>query len=91
MFAVSLLSGHFLYPAEAVVVILGAVWGFWRAIHSLLANNVEAKLKEIQEQTKPNGGGSLRDAIDRIEDEIHAIRRDLDIHLGYHQGRDSRD
>ena len=72
----------------------GFVWAVIRWIHNALARSVSEKLSEeigeIKKQTVPNGGGSLRDAIDRIEKKLDALESEVVRHLGYHEGLEAR-
>ena len=84
----------------SVGFLIGFIWGFaklvvafnrWR--HKRLARTVAEDLAAIRKETIPNGGSSLRDAIDRIEknqgemaQKVDAIQSALDRHLGFHQG-----
>jgi len=70
----------------AVGFLLGMIWGVIRFGHNILARSVSDRLEEIRKETKPNGGSSLRDAIDRIEKKLDAVTSDLDRHLGAHDG-----
>lgn len=72
----------------------GGLWGIIRWIHNAMTKSVEerlvVRLEEIKAQTVPNHGGSLRDAIDRIEAKLDSAIRDIDRHLGYHRGLEDR-
>lgn len=74
--------------------VAGFVWAIIRWIHKLLVKSVSeqltAELGEIKKQTVPNGGGSLRDAIDRIEKKLDALESEVIRHLGYHEGMEAR-
>ena len=72
----------------AVGFLLGMVWGVLRFGHIILARSVSDRLDEIKKETKPNGGSSLRDAVDRIEKKLDAVTSDLDRHLGFHDAVD---
>ena len=80
---------------------IGFIWGTFKTINQVkqflhhriaikasdfaserLANEIE----EIKKQYKPNGGSSMRDAINRIENKIDKVQSDLDRHLGAHEG-----
>jgi hypothetical protein len=64
--------------------VVGGVWSIIRLAHNILAKSVSERLEQIHKETKPNGGSSLRDAIDRIEKKLDAVTSDLDRHLGFH-------
>ena len=74
--------------------VAGFVWAVIRWIHNLLVKSVSEQLTtelgEIKKQTIPNGGGSLRDAIDRIEKKIDVLESEVTRHLGYHEGLEAR-
>jgi hypothetical protein len=74
--------------------VAGFAWAIIRWIHNLLVKSVSeqltAELGEIKKQTIPNGGGSLRDAIDRIEKKLDALESEVVRHLGYHEGMEAR-
>jgi len=72
----------------------GGIWAIIRFIHKHWVNNIAQEVKEIHEQTTQfNGGGSMKDALKRIEDNQAELRdyiikvdNALERHLGYHQG-----
>jgi len=84
MFA-SLINSQYWYFGEAVVTVAAGAFAVWRVIHNILKNSISDRLNEIKAQTVPNGGGSLRDAVDRIEKKLDTTIRELDRHLGYHE------
>jgi hypothetical protein len=69
--------------------VVGGVWSIIRLAHNILAKSVSERLDDIRKETKPNGGSSLRDAIDRIEKKLDAVTSDLDRHLGFHDALDN--
>jgi len=73
--------------------VIGFVWAIIRWIHNLLVRSVgeqlTAEIGEIKKQTVPNGGGSLRDAIDRIEKKLDTLENEVTRHLGYHEGMEA--
>ncbi len=71
----------------AVTVIAAGLVGLYR----LLTGNLSKRLDSIASQLTRNGGSSLRDAIDRIEERQHATLTDLrdlrdrvDDHISWH-------
>ena len=72
----------------AVGFLLGMNWGVLRFGHNILARSVSDRLDEIKKETKPNGGSSMRDVVDRIEKKLDAVTSDLDRHLGFHDAVD---
>ena len=80
---------------------IGFVWGTFKTINQvkvflhhriatkasdLAAERLASEIEEIKKQYKPNGGSSMRDAINRIENKIDRVQSDLDRHLGAHEG-----
>jgi hypothetical protein len=95
MFAISLNSSNFWVQFIASLgFVAGFAWAIVRWIHNLLAKSVSDRLSEeigeIKKQTIPNGGGSLRDAIDRIEKKLDTLENEVVRHLGYHEGVEAR-
>lgn len=95
MIAITLNSSNFWVQFLASLGFLGGfVWAIVRWIHNLLAKSVSDRLAEeigeIKKQTVPNGGGSLRDAIDRIEKKLDVLESEVVRHLGYHEGLEAR-
>jgi len=95
MFALSLNTSNFWVQFLASLGFLGGfAWAIVRWIHNLLAKSVSDRLAEeigeIKKQTVPNGGGSLRDAIDRIEKKLDVLESEVIRHLGYHEGLEAR-
>ena len=61
----------------------------------LLLGQVHKDLDDVRKELKPNGGASVRDAIDRIAEKQTEIQRDvrevrqrLDDHISWHLERD---
>jgi len=80
---------------------LGFIWGTLKTINQvkmflhhriaykasdLAAERLASEIEEIKKQYKPNGGSSMRDAINRIESKLDTVQSDLDKHLGAHEG-----
>jgi uncharacterized membrane protein len=81
----------FLLWAAAIVVAITAIAGGLVALHRLLTGALSKRLDEVSSQLRRNGGSSLRDAIDRIEEkqtQIHTdvrdLRQRLDDHISWH-------
>jgi len=66
--------------------ILGMLWTVIRFGHNILAKSVSERLEDIRKETKPNGGSSLRDAVDRIEKKLDNVSIDFAEHIGFHKG-----
>ena len=80
---------------------IGFVWGTFKTINQvkvflhhriatkasdLAAERLASEIEEIKKQYKPNGGSSMRDAINRIESKLDLVQSNLDKHLGAHEG-----
>ena len=81
----------FLLWTAAVVVAVTAIAGGLAALYRLLTGSLSKRLDGISSQLQRNGGSSLRDAVDRIEEKQTEIQRDvrdvrqrLDDHISYH-------
>ena len=48
--------------------------------------DMDEKLEQLLAQHKNNGGSSAKDQWDRLEHKVDGIGRDLNRHLGYHEG-----
>jgi len=78
-----------------VAVALTAIVGALALGKRLLLGQVHKDLDEVRKELKPNGGASVRDAIDRIAEKQTEIQRDvrevrqrLDDHITWHLERD---
>lgn len=76
----------------AIVVIAGGLV----ALHRLLTGALNRRLDTIDAQLHRNGGTSLRDAVDRIEERqtdiqhsVHRTARRLDEHIDWHLDREN--
>lgn len=74
-----------------VAVALTAIVGALALGKRLLLGQVHKDLDEVRKELKPNGGASVRDAIDRIAEKQGEIQRDvrevrqrLDDHITWH-------
>jgi len=80
---------------------IGFIWGTLKTINQvkvllhhriankasdLAAERLASEIEEIKKQYKPNGGSSMRDAINRIENKLDMVQSGLDKHLGAHEG-----
>lgn len=81
----------FLLWAASIVIAVTAIAGGLVALHRLLTGSLSKRLDGISSQLQRNGGSSLRDAVDRIEEKQTEIQRDvrdvrqrLDDHIAYH-------
>ena len=78
-----------------VAVALTAIVGALALGKRLLLGQVHKDLDEVRKELKPNGGASVRDAIDRIAEKQGEIQRDvrevrqrLDDHITWHLEKD---
>ena len=81
----------FLLWTAGIVIAVTAIAGGLAAVYRLLTGALSKRLDEVSSQLKRNGGSSLRDAVDRIEEKQTEIQRDLrdvrqrlDDHIAYH-------
>lgn len=78
-----------------VAVALTAIVGALALGKRLLLGQVHKDLDDVRKELKPNGGASVRDAIDRIAEKQTEIQRDvrevrqrLDDHITWHLEKD---
>ena len=102
MLAVSLVTANWwINFIVSIGFFIGFVWGTFKTINQvkmflhhriamkasdLAAERLANEIDEIKKQYKPNGGSSMRDAVNRIESKIDKVQSDLDRHLGAHEG-----
>jgi uncharacterized membrane protein len=82
---------EFVIWLASIVIAVTAIAGGLVGLHRLLTGSLNKRLDDIGSQLKRNGGSSLRDAVDRIEEKQTVIQRDvrdlrqrLDDHIAYH-------
>lgn len=87
----------FLLWTAGIVVAVTAIAGGLAALYRLLTGSLSKRLDSIASQLNRNGGSSLRDAVDRIEERQHALltdvrelRQRVDDHITYHLERDAK-
>jgi hypothetical protein len=85
---------EFLLWAASIVVAVTVIAGGLAALYRLLTGALNKRLDDISAQLKRNGGTSLRDAVDRIEERTHVLHSDvrdlrerLDDHITWHLER----
>ena len=85
----------FLLWAAAIVVAITAIAGGLAALYRLLTSSLSRRLDDISGQLQRNGGSSLRDAVDRIEERTHILHADVrdlrervDDHITWHLERE---
>ena len=81
----------FLLWAATIVVAVTAIAGGLVALYRLLTGALNKRLDDISSQLRRNGGTSLRDAVDRIEErqqlihtDVREVRQRLDDHISWH-------
>ncbi len=81
----------FLLWAATIVVAVTAIAGGLVALYRLLTGALNKRLDDISSQLRRNGGTSLRDAVDRIEErtqvlhtDVRDLRERLDDHISWH-------
>ena len=86
----------FIMWAAGIVLAVTAIAGGLMALYRLLTASVNKRLDDIGGQLRRNGGTSLRDAVDRIEEkqtEIQTDVRDLrirvDDHIQWHLSKEN--
>jgi hypothetical protein len=85
----------FLLWAAAIVVAIAAIAGGLVALYRLLTGALSKRLDEVSSQLRRNGGSSLRDAVDRIEEkqaliltDVRDLRQRVDDHITWHLEKD---
>lgn len=81
----------FLLWTAGIVVAVTAIAGGLAALYRLLTGSLSKRLDNISSQLHRNGGSSLRDAIDRIEEkqaeiqqDVRDVRSKIDDHIAWH-------
>ena len=81
----------FLLWSAGIVAAVAAIAGGLAALHRLLTGALNRRLDDVSSQLRRNGGSSLRDAVDRIEEkqaqihiDLREARQRLDDHIAYH-------
>ena len=87
----------FLLWAATIVVAVTAIAGGLLALYRLLTGALNKRLDDISSQLRRNGGTSLRDAVDRIEErtqvlhtDVRDLRERLDDHITWHLEKDTK-
>jgi hypothetical protein len=87
----------FLLWAATIVVAVTAIAGGLVALYRLLTGALNKRLDDISSQLRRNGGTSLRDAVDRIEERTQVLHTDvrdlrdrLDDHITWHLEKESK-
>ena len=90
-------NDDFLLWAATIVVAVTAIAGGLVALYRLLTGALNKRLDDISSQLRRNGGTSLRDAVDRIEErtqvlhtDVRDLRERLDDHITWHLEKESK-
>lgn len=85
----------FLLWAATVVAAVTVIGGSLLGLYRLITGGLSKRLDSIASQLVRNGGSSLRDAVDRIEErqstlavDVREMRQRLDDHITYHLEKD---
>ena len=86
----------FIMWAAALVLALTAIAGGLMALYRLLTSSLNKRLDDIGGQLRRNGGTSLRDAVDRIEEkqteiqtDVRELRTRVDDHIQWHLSKEN--
>jgi uncharacterized membrane protein len=86
----------FIMWAAALVLAVTAIAGGLMALYRLLTSSLNKRLDDIGGQLRRNGGTSLRDAVDRIEEkqteiqtDVRDLRTRVDDHIQWHLSKDN--
>ena len=86
----------FIMWAAALVLAVTAIAGGLMALYRLLTSSLNKRLDDIGGQLRRNGGTSLRDAVDRIEEkqteiqtDVRDLRTRVDDHIQWHLDKDN--
>jgi len=81
----------------SAVLIGGTVVSLIKWGHNQIVSSVKDELFVVNKEMAPNGGSSMRDAVDRIETELFRQGQELDTvtkalerHLGWHEGQSDK-
>ena len=87
----------FLMMAATIIGAIAVITGGLLALYRFLTSAINKRLDAIDAQLKRNGGSSLRDAVDRIEErqadiQTHVVRTAdrLDEHITWHLAKETK-
>ena len=85
----------FIMFTAGIVLAVTAIAGGLMALYRLLTLSLNKRLDDIGGQLRRNGGTSLRDAVDRIEEkqteiqtDVRELRTRVDDHIQWHLDKD---
>ena len=86
----------FIMFTAGIVLAVTAIAGGLMALYRLLTASLNKRLDDIGGQLRRNGGTSLRDAVDRIEEkqteiqtDVRELRTRVDDHIQWHLDKDN--
>ena len=86
----------FIMFTAGIVLAVTAIAGGLMALYRLLTLSLNKRLDDIGGQLRRNGGTSLRDAVDRIEEkqteiqtDVRELRTRVDDHIQWHLDKDN--
>ena len=86
----------FIMFTAGIVLAVTAIAGGLMALYRLLTASVNKRLDDIGGQLRRNGGTSLRDAVDRIEEnqteiqtDVRELRTRVDDHIQWHLSKEN--
>jgi uncharacterized membrane protein len=86
----------FLLWAASIIIAVTAIAGGLMALYRLLTSSLNKRLDDIGGQLRRNGGTSLRDAVDRIEEkqteiqtDVRDLRTRVDDHIQWHLSKEN--
>ena len=87
----------FLMWAAGVVAAITAISVGLAGLYRLLTASLSKRLDDVSSQLRRNGGSSLRDAVDRIEEkqaqihtDVREVRERLDDHITWHLTKETK-
>ena len=64
-----------------------AVIGIVSAVFGVLFWIIDSRLNKVMREFQPNGGASVRDALDRIERKVDAVEAKVANHIDWHMNQ----
>jgi len=66
--------------------IIAVIWAIFKFVNKVIRkldklDDISARLGTLEAQYKPNGGSSMRDAVNRIEKQVEKLQGRFDTHL----------
>lgn len=70
-----------------ILSILGIIFGFIAKINKKFQTFIKEEVQEVAKELKPNGGSSLRDQVNRLEDGHRKLEEKVDTIINYMIGK----